>query len=402
MFDDYDYKKTDTRIKVRFVQRRDEPMYPWEIAGFLNKLNSVYYKYELLNSICSAVNQGISPSDIFVFNNSLPLYQRYADMNLLVESKAAKGFYVIGLPYPLFPNAKIYEFNLLYQAFNTVNVFLRKNHVRPLTTEAVESAYEFLKREGLDEAESHIVDLAVERAIRSAEHARKRNQIKAAIGEDKIVASLEKYRERKRQLLDDVFHINALGEEKLNKLIVSKGKSERRLSNVLLAFFRYFDKTSRPLVCARVDDGKFRVLGRSLVNKKEKTGLEVKEVSRNSPLGALIEGGAALYQAVQQEKRARELHELEMRRKMLEVQHAQERVYGEELRNLDLEIQIARKLNDIAENSDIKAVNEMQDSFVRQRLLSAYGVERRNAYSLLNRRGLELEEKSTRVIDVEV
>lgn len=42
MFDDYDYKNTSTRIKLKFIQKRDEPMYPWEIAGFLNKLNTVY------------------------------------------------------------------------------------------------------------------------------------------------------------------------------------------------------------------------------------------------------------------------------------------------------------------------------------------------------------------------
>ncbi len=36
MFDDYNYKKTEKRIRIKFIQDKDEPMYPWEIAGFLN------------------------------------------------------------------------------------------------------------------------------------------------------------------------------------------------------------------------------------------------------------------------------------------------------------------------------------------------------------------------------
>ena len=76
MFDDYAFKKPTTRINLRFNQQRDEPMYPWEIAGFLNKLNTSYYKFELLNSICSAINSGIHPSNIYIFDHSLPLYNR--------------------------------------------------------------------------------------------------------------------------------------------------------------------------------------------------------------------------------------------------------------------------------------------------------------------------------------
>lgn len=66
------------------------------------------------------------------------------------------------------------------------------------------------------------------------------------------------------------------------------------------------------MVFVRVGNNRFRILGRSLVNKREKTGLELKEVKRNSPLAALIEGGVSIYQAVQAEKRLKETHELEM------------------------------------------------------------------------------------------
>lgn len=59
MFDDYVYKNIETRVRFKFIQRRDEPLYPWEIASFLKGFNTVYYKFELLNSICSALNHGV-------------------------------------------------------------------------------------------------------------------------------------------------------------------------------------------------------------------------------------------------------------------------------------------------------------------------------------------------------
>ena len=101
MFDDYRYKNEETRIKIKFKQVRDEPLYPWEIASFLNKFNTSYYKFELLNSIASALEHGISGKDIFILNHSLPLYERYSELNLVEESHAAKIFYPIGIPIPL-------------------------------------------------------------------------------------------------------------------------------------------------------------------------------------------------------------------------------------------------------------------------------------------------------------
>ncbi|BCQ63246.1 hypothetical protein PBOI14_49960 [Pseudomonas sp. Boi14] len=180
MFDDYDYKDVSTRIKVKFSQRRDEPMYPWEIASFLKKLNTVYYKFELLNSICSAINQGVSPEDIFIFDHSLPLYERYSEMNLLSEPFAAKLFYSIGMPIPLSPNRNIYEFNCLYHIFNTVNSFLKRNHIGPLSLNNISYLYETLQGFGLQATEAAVIDLANKQAEKSYEAAAKRGRRKSS------------------------------------------------------------------------------------------------------------------------------------------------------------------------------------------------------------------------------
>lgn len=402
MFDDYKFKKTDKRINFRFVQKRDEPMYPWEIAGFLNRLNTVYYKYELLNSICSAINYGVSPKDIFVFDNSLPLYQRYATLNLMAESNAAATFYPIGRPYPLVPSDGVYRHNLLYEAFSTINSFLYAQHVGTLKIKHVADAYGVLQEHGLDEAESYIIDLAVERSEQSVESARKRNEKKEPLTPGDLRRCLGKYEVKKNQLLSDILYLETLDDSGLDELATKSGRENRRRSGVLLAFFRYFDKTSRPLVCARVGEGKFRVLGRALVNKREQTGLELKSVTRNSPVKAVIEGGIAAVQAVRQDRRAEEIHELEIKKRELEIETAAEKLRGQRLQNLALELDLAKKLEGVAANSDINAVNLLPPGFLKERVLKAYGVEQKSAGTLLYSQGLTLEHESITIIDTKV
>lgn len=402
MFDDYAYKNTSQRISLSFVQKRDEPMYPWEIAAFLNRLNTVYYKYELLNSICSALNHGISPSDIFIFDKSLPLYRRYSAMNLLEESSASRHFYSIGSPFPLLPNEAIYGFNLMYKVFRTVNSFLYKNHVQPLRTDSIASAYEVLQEDGLDAAESYIVDLALERAKRSIEGAKKKKKPKNEISEVDIWQSLEKYQSKKQELLKDLGYVDSLNDERREEVILENTKQSRRAASLLLAFFRYFDKTTRPLVCARVADGKFRVLGRSLINKREQTGLELREATRNSPLKVLIEGGIAAVQAVRRDTREEELHQLEIQKKKIELQQASEKLYRERLlsdRERLINNALEKQLDQFTQGTDLRAVDQLQASFIKHQIEKAYKGERRSAGTLMSMQDIVLDADSIKLID---
>jgi hypothetical protein len=394
MFDDYDYKNTSTRIKLKFIQKRDEPMYPWEIAGFLNKLNTVYYKFELLNSICSAIEHGIPPEDIFIFDHSLPLYKRYSQMNLLSEPNAAKTFYPIGMPIPLIPSKYIYEFNCFYKAFHTINSTLRKTHVQPFRTQTVASAFEVLQTEGLTAAEDYIINLAIARADKSYESAVKRGEKKNKPDHGIFEKSLEKYRKNKEYIFSSLDIILTLSDDQKSTIISPTHKGDKRLKSMLTAFFTSFDTTTRPLVCARIGNNNIRILGRSLVNKEEQTGLELKEIKRNSPLGALIEGGAALYQAINQEKRAKELHELEKKKKEEEIKLIQTQLHGEELKNFETEIKIAQTLQTIEATTDINAIRNIPDSPMKRQIEKAYSTEYAHAGRVLTEQGLTLQRNS--------
>lgn len=402
MFDDYNYKNTSTRIKFKFIQERDEPMYPWEIAYFLNKLNTVYYKFDLLNSICSAIDNGISPADIFIFDRSLPLYKRYSRMNLLDEQYAAKIFYKIGLPIPIKPTVDSYNLNLLYQCFHAVNSFLYRNHIQPLNTDFISSSYDIVRSLGLDKAEAHIINAASIRAESSYKSALERGIQKNIVTIDDISSCLTKYRNKKSKLVKNLAVINGLDDGNLKEIVEGTGKESKEQANLLLSFFDNFDKITRPLVCARVSDNKFRVLGRSLVNKQEQTGLELKEISKNSPLGAIIEGGAAIYQTIQQERRANELHEIEKQIMQTDLLTAQEKLKVEERKRLLIEIEISNKLKSVTQNTDVESISNIKASFLKDRLAKAYGAERTNAETVLSHYGLFLDRESIQVIDTNI
>ncbi|WP_133683142.1 hypothetical protein [Paludibacterium purpuratum] len=406
MFDDYDYKNSGIRICLKFVQQHDEPMYPWEIAGFLNKLNTSYYKFELLNSICSAIKNGVSPSDIFIFDHSLPLYRRYANLNLVEDSTAVKNFYDIGLPVPLAPEPGNYDLNLFYQLFKTINSFLYRNHVRPLTKDSLVEAFEVLTTDGLGEAEDFVVSLAEGRAKKSREAAAKRGDKKEPLTREDIVSCLRKYYIKKEQLLSDLIFIKSTDDEAQRELIDESSRHSKRISSVLLAFFKNFDAITRPLVIAKVSDTKFRILGRSLVNKKEQTGLELKEISRNSPLKAIIEGGLSLYQTIGQERRAETLHKIDEKIKLEELEAAkinreiaEERLRGEKLKNTLSEIEISNKLERVVQGTDINFSEKLQDSLIRDRINKAYEIEKNNSARVLISQGLDLDRSATRIID---
>lgn len=405
MFDDYKFKKTPQRVEMRFVQQADEPMYPWEIAGFLNHLNTSYYKYELLNSVCSAINSGISPNDIFIFDKSLPLYQRYSSLNLLTEDLATKIFYEIGEPYPLFPNRKGYEYKLIFKAFRAVNSFLYAHHVKTLPISLLSEVNKTFKNDGLAASEKKIVDFAYEQATKSYEAAKKKKKDVERVTKTAIKQCLRDYNSYKSELFSDLRALQNIGEANFADLLKSNKRDDRRRGKIADAFFYHFRETTRPLVFARVGDDKIRVLGRSLVNKKEQVGLELKEAVRRSPLNALLEGGLTLAQLITSiagSKRANEMHQLNVEEKKIDIQIKKEQLAGHRLDNIKRGLEIEEKINTALQGSDSNALNDVKNMYMQSQLRKTYIYEQQNTDTLLTSRGLKLDENSVRLIDTKV
>lgn len=121
-------------------------------------------------------------------------------------------------------------------------------------------------------------------------------------------------------LLEAVGSLAALNDEALAQLESSKSRQDKRLHIINSAFFYYFQKTVRPLVCARIGNGKIRVLGRSLVNKTETTGLELIQATRNSPLLTEVGAGLSIVQTIFGIPHKLEMQKLELEEKKLQIE----------------------------------------------------------------------------------
>lgn len=115
-------------------------------------------------------------------------------------------------------------------------------------------------------------------------------------------------------------------------------------------------------------------------------------------MGSVIEGGVAVYQAIQQEKRAKELHELDMKIKQRQLQIEEEKLKSAQLNTIASQIEVAQKLDQIAMSSDIKAIDNMPQSFVKERILRAYSIESGHANTLLLRQGLQIDPQSIQLV----
>lgn len=187
--------------------------------------------------------------------------------------------------------------------------------------------------------------------------------------------------------------------DRCKEIIESDKKDDINLSKILLVFFHYFDRTSRPLVCARVAKGKFRVLGRSLINKREKNGLELKEATRRSPFGTLFECGVTMVQALSGETRAAELHQLELEKKKTEIAVEKEKLAGEKLKNFKLSLEIQNEIKRASISSDIQAIRHFPDSYLKERMLKTYVEQGKHALSMLDNKGIYPDPQSVRIID---
>lgn len=381
MFDDYKFKLPKKRIQFVFHQEKEEAFYPWEIAKFLNELNTSYYKYELLNSICSAINNGISPENILILDKSLPLYQSHGELNIIdLRKNGLQILYNTGYPNSLLPSKESFELRELLIFFHSINSKLFANRYKPLYLKTLNSVYGIFEKKGLETARSEIVKEALKRST-------KKRKFSSDFFDKEIVQSNKSI----SQFSNQFESIQKIKEKNNYKSL--KQKQNKDIEKLFTVFFKNFEKIQRPVVCVR-NGNKLRVLGRSLVNKKEKhvQGLELKEITRRSPFRFILEGGVAVYRTIQEEKRAKELHEKEK-----QIQDS--RLRQEKKKELLLDIKIAKELEQISRDSDVTAYTRLPISYATEKILEEYKKEDEKRQEILDRRGLKLEPKETKSID---
>lgn len=112
MFDSSKVIDEESRIEIKLRKTDDEVPTSWEIGNFIDKLSCYYYKFELINVICKAINEGIHPKNIFILDESFKIDRSYINLDTMaVTDKKIKNLYTIGKPKSIYPNKKLYMLN---------------------------------------------------------------------------------------------------------------------------------------------------------------------------------------------------------------------------------------------------------------------------------------------------
>ncbi|XDF35258.1 hypothetical protein RBH89_24140 [Paracidovorax avenae] len=399
MFDDYDYKSSAI-FQITFRQRGEDRLHPWEIAGFFNQFNTIYYKNELLNSISSAVLRGIDPRDIIITDGSLPLNRRYSQLDLISEFEAAKYFYPIGLPFSLCPSEKTEKTRCLYEIFYTINSLLHSRKFRPL---GIAILVEGLKRQdaiGEKGAEDYLVGCAIDFSNIFHEKYSRNYSDRTPLDNEDIEGRLSKIRVKQQARLALVSEAESLDPRSVERILDSGKRQDRLLQKELNAFFDIFGKIARPVVYVRGGRKQIRVLSRALVNKTVSGGLELKHASKNSPFLAVFQGIATLWQTQVEVRNKKELHEMEMLIKQQQLREATAKASVEEEKLRQIKISLPSEVIDDVMSSDIFDCQRLPDSHIKKRLQRAYASNGESARSIYSDQKMEVVKGSIKTVDL--
>jgi len=395
MYDDYSRKLIGKQIEVTFTQVEDIAIFPWEIGYFVNRLNTFYYKDEVLNSISAAINSGVSPENIFMLDRSLPFNQIWANLDILdLSTTGLAQLYKIGNIASLVPNIRLQRLSIMLSLYRSINVFLRANHVRPYFLAGMNEIWAMVKEGSV----ANGVDALKNRVEGTF---RKRRMEKS----DSIEELFGNYNRQFIQLDTEIAEITRRlsGLEAGIDLSIVSRKLTKRLYNKYYGYFvSQFDKMARPLIGVFYpEENKVRILGRALVNKRavNYTTFQLLEARRRSPMVEVFIAGATMITTVLQEERNQEKHEKEMEILDAQLRKATAEAKTAEIEQLSKKIRLYQQLNEIAQESDVLAINALPPSLAKEQLSRAYSHVSYARQMLLEDSGMKLLDDSVRIID---
>lgn len=373
-FDEYEYKNTNQRIRIRFSRKSEERLNPWEITNFVSRVSTYMYKIEILNTIALAINQGIEKKNIFVLDKAYKLNGKYKDFSeIYLNTLAINSVYAIGKPVSMEPNKDLVEIKYLFESLYRVNKILYQFAKKRITKEDRLEAYNVLKQKGFLYALNFITD-KVKNKIGNEEQLNVSKNV-----ENECSKVLKRYQEylMDKELFDDI-------ETKLEKSNDEElTESEKRIEkNYYKKFYERISVLPLPVVgIYSKEENKFSILCGdhfdSNINKNTK--IDLKSITQNSPIMAEIESGCQILALRKEEKRKEELHELEKKRMELEIAKLekenklleQEQVKNE-LDTLSKSIELKTRLDSMAETEENAGIKSMVSSYANRQLCMVY------------------------------
>lgn len=401
-FDEYEYKKNNQRIKIEFLRDTKERLNPWEITNFVSRVTTYMYKIEIINTIALAINQGIEKKNIFVLDKAYKLNGKYKDFSEIdLNTLAIKSVYAIGKPVSMEPNQDLIEIKYLFEILYKVNKVLYRFAKKRITKEDRLEAYNVLKQKGF----LFVLDFIIDKAKKKVDDEERLNVIKNV--ENECSKVLKKYQE----YLADKEHFDDI-ETKLEKSNDGElTESEKRVEkNYYKKFYEHIFVLPRPVVGIYYkEENKFSILcGDHFDSNIDKnTKIDLKSITQNSPIMAEIESGCQILALRKEEKRKEELHELEKRKKELEIANLKKEnklMEQEEIKNeldmLNKLIELKTRLDSMAETEENLGIKSMASSYANRQLCVVYNKVQNGYEGALKTN--KFAESSDHIIDTKV
>jgi hypothetical protein len=386
IYDDYDpmYKDLEKRVGLKLVREPSNPMSPWGFSHLISTISTSYYKIELIDSIKTAINNKISPENIFILSGSFKLYESYRDLNSFSLNTNLTKLYYIGDPVSIFPNKDLFTLNLLFKFFRRIKRLFALKGGGLFTIDHLKDSYEELKKKDV----GHAIDNLVGKAKQQY-----REKYREKIIKQETVADFDLDVDKlKKAIISEYKKFSGVDENygfayvaeclKENEEIVREDKQanenekKRVMDEYYLNFFKRFSRIARPVIgIYHKENEQVEILCRNNFHSRvdNKVFLDIKEVSHKSPLvidmTALVSLGFLVLTHLTIIKQQKELHEL--------TKSQQEELHKLKKKYLDEEFKWKRELGDIEQLIQLEgffedSLRKMKNHFIKSELKALY------------------------------
>ncbi len=260
LFNEYELKNISHKTEVGLVRKSDTQLSGWELGNFLSKMSIYTYKFELINTISLALQNGIDPKNIVILDHSFELNTSYSDLNYVyLSSRDILQIYNIGRPISLFPNNEIFKLNILFEFIYKINENFKEKSIRKIP---IESLCKYINKFNTLDEEQVIINFY--------------NDIVEAYNlkdDEKLLPEFNKIYEDIRKITSK-YCSDALERELIDKQLRNNesgaGKYRREIySEYFDQFYYYLMNTLRPVVGIYYEeDKKIQILCVAHINRK--------------------------------------------------------------------------------------------------------------------------------------
>lgn len=414
-FDDYKYKNTSKKVRFTLRQKEEKILSPWQISNFVNNFNTYYYKTEVIETIIIALKKGIAPENIIVLDESFKIDRQYKKISYIsTTDEDLKSLYHMGNPISLYPNDKIILMHMLFKYFRKINESLKIIFkAKKLDVASLHIYYKSYLDKKFDDM-LNLIRLDIKECLKeSSEEQSQRDTIEKVLIE--FEKSFQDYLKNKKNL------------ENIKELLSKNDLTnidfkDKEFVKYFKSFYKYISHIQRPVVAVYNSNNILTILCRAHINKNEANAvtMNLKSITHNSPVAGIFEAGATVIKAINDEDRAKQLHELQLKQEDLKVE--QEKIKLElmkkdldqkelQYKNQEIEHQI-KKMEFVEKKMKfLSMINEIEESakvdgskpnpYLENQIQELRNNINTKNKNLLRRNNFELDYENSHIIDVE-